>query len=121
MPAYILETSRSYRNPIEAKDFLRTWDGFEGVPDGYQIEFYDEGPGSLPLGKDNVHYIGDEQDVIVGTERMGIYRFYKGGTDANYDYWVENKLTKDDYPGEKNKGKEIKAYHPQPRRNAPIC
>jgi len=120
VPAYILETGRSYRNPIEAKDFLRSWDGYEGVPDGYQIEFYDEGPGSLPLGKDNVHYIGDEQEIIVGTERMGIYRFYKGGTGANHDYWDESVLTKDDFPGEKNKGKAIKAYHPEPRRNAPI-
>ena len=69
MPAYIIETGRSYRNPIESQDFTKTWNGYEGVPNGYKIEFQGEGPGSLPLGKDNVHYIGDEEELEVANAK----------------------------------------------------
>tara|TARA_B100000287_G_scaffold410505_1_gene438992 strand:- start:26521 stop:30366 length:3846 start_codon:yes stop_codon:yes gene_type:complete len=122
VPAYILETGRSYRNPIESRDFQKVWNGYEGVPDGYQIEFYDEGPGSLPLGKDNVHYIGDEEEIKFGKDRRPIYRFYRGGEAPRGDhtYIYESRVRKEDFPGEANKGKIIKAYNPEPRRNTPI-
>jgi len=125
VPAYIIETGRSYRNPIESEDFQRTWDGFDGVPNGYQIEFHGEGPGSLPLGKDNVHYIGDEEDTEVfngGKDRRPVYRWYRSGRTTNnpdHTYINEPQLQKKDVPGEGSKGKIIKSYNPEPRRNTP--
>ncbi len=126
MPAYIIETGRSYRNPIEGQDFTKTWDGYEGVPDGYQIEFHGEGPGSLPLGKDNVHYIGDEEEQEVanaGKSRSPIYRWYRSGRTTNnpdHTYITNPALRKDDVAGEKGKGTVIKRYNPEPRRNTPV-
>jgi hypothetical protein len=126
VPAYIIETGRSYRNPIEGKDFTKDWTGYEGVPDGYQIEFHGEGPGSLPLGKDNVHYIGDEEELEVanaGKSRSPIYRWYRSGRTTNnpdHTYITDPALRKEDVPGEKGKGTVIKKYNPEPRRNTPV-
>ena len=128
MPAYIIETGRSYRNPIESQDFTKTWNGYEGVPNGYKIEFQGVGPGSLPLGKDNVHYIGDEEELEVANAkkaRTPIYRFYRGGRKTNnpdHTYTDHPQLRKDDVPkeGKGSKGAIIKSYNPEPRRNTPV-
>ena len=126
MPAYIIETGRSYRNPIESKDFEKRWnsDEYEGVPDGYQIRFLGAGPGSLPLGKDNVHYIGDEEEVCTNcdSDRREVYRHYRGtgGNGFDHTYTTENRIRKEDMAGERGKGKVAKKYNAEPRSNRPV-
>lgn len=62
MPAYILETGRSFPNPIDGEDYERPMFDYDGS--SYTLSFLDQGPGSMPLGKDNVHYIGDEEAYL---------------------------------------------------------
>ena len=59
---------------------------------------------SLPLGKDNVHYIGDEEELEVANAkkaRTPIYRFYRGGRKTNnpdHTYTDHPQLRKDYVP-----------------------
>ena len=92
MAAYIQETGRSFPNPIKGGDFNRTFKrpqsgnydthgDYPGVGSGqdYNITFEGGGPGTMPMGKDIVHYIGDDDPTNVsnsGNERQAIYRFY---------------------------------------------
>lgn len=66
VPIYIEETKRGYPDPVDT--------------DTADIELYGEGKGSYILGKDEVFYIGDPEDVVVeGTaERKKIFRWYNG-------------------------------------------
>ena len=89
MPAYIQETGRSFPKTIKGggfnQDFKRPSSGnyrtsgdYPGVGSAmsYAITYEDRGPRSLHMGKDVVHYIGDEEPTNVnssGNERAGIY------------------------------------------------
>lgn len=66
MPIYIEETKRGYPDPVDT--------------DTADIELYGEGKGSYILGKDEVFYIGDPEDVVVANtaERKKIFRWYNG-------------------------------------------
>ena len=80
MPAYIIETGRSYRNPIDSDDYRKTYSG-KNVPGGYKITFQNSGPGSYQFGKDEVFYIGDPEKTCVDYckgERNAVHRFYSG-------------------------------------------
>lgn len=66
VPVYIEETKRGYPDPVDTET--------------QDIELYGEGKGSYILGKDEVFYIGDPEDVVIsGTaQRRKIYRWYNG-------------------------------------------
>ena len=136
MPAYIQETGRSYPNPIKTgaftQGFKRPASGdydsssdYPGVGTGmdYNITFDGGGPGSMPLGKDNVHYIGDEELTNVsnnGNERQGVYRWYRGSKD-------DHMYTRDPQIHKVNLGCEnesweraAKGYNPEPRKGSPV-
>ena len=136
MPAYIQETGRSYPNPIKTgaftQGFKRPASGdydsssdYPGVGTGmdYNITFDGGGPGSMPLGKDNVHYIGDEELTNVsnnGNERQGVYRWYRGSKD-------DHMYTRDPQIHKVNLGCEnesweraAKGYNPEPRQGRPV-
>ena len=70
MAAYVQETGRSFPNPTSngnfTQEFKRPSNGnyrshgdYPGVGTGtsYEITFEGHGPGSMPLGKDIVHYL----------------------------------------------------------------
>jgi len=137
MPAYILETGRSYPNPIDNDDYKKTYqrpssgkyrshEYHSGGGTNYKITFNDFGPGSTVMGKDVVYYIGDEekQTVQAGTDasRDPIYRWYRGGGDNRDHKYSNNKNLKDeDFVGESKKGKKIKkGYNAEPRDKVPV-
>lgn len=137
MPAYILETGRSYPNPIDNDDYNKTYqrpssgkyrshEYHSGGGTNYKITFNDFGPGSTVMGKDVVYYIGDEekQTVQAGTDasRDPIYRWYRGGGDNRDHKYSNNKNLKDeDFVGESKKGKKIKkGYNAEPRDKVPV-
>ena len=136
MPAYIQETGRSYPNPVKGggfnQEFKRPASGnydtssdYPGVGTGmaYSITFEDGGPGSLPMGKDNVHYIGDEEKTNVsaeGRERAGIYRFYRGSKD-DHKYSRDPQLIKRDFGCENESwARAARGYNPEPRSGKPV-
>lgn len=136
MPAYILETGRSYPNPITGKDFNKTYqrpdsgkyrshDYHSGPGTNYKITFNDYGPGSMVLGQDVVYYIGDEEKTCVGNcygERNPVYRWFRPGNNSDHKYTNEKKFSyPDDFPGESKKGKKVgKAYKAEPRKSRPV-
>ena len=78
MPAYLLETGRSYPNPIDGQGYKTTFkrpasgkyrshssQPLLGTGIDYQITFEGSGPGSMPMGVDSIHYIGDQDPVCV--------------------------------------------------------
>ena len=73
MPAYILETGRSFKNPIDSQDYKVTYndggggpnDGLKNVPANYKITFDGEGEGGYRLGKDEVFYIGEKEEICL--------------------------------------------------------
>lgn len=68
MPAYIIETGRSYENPVDSDDYQN-------------INIQDSGPGSYQFGKDEVWYIGDPEATCVAycnAQRKPVHRFYSG-------------------------------------------
>ncbi|UNH61332.1 hypothetical protein SSZBM1_215 [Synechococcus phage S-SZBM1] len=136
MPAYILETGRSYPNPISGKDYKRTYqrpasgryrshEYHSGPGTNYKITFNNHGPGSMVLGQDVVYYIGDEEKQCVGNcygERQAVYRWFRPGNNADHKYTDEKKFDyPDDFPGEQKKGKKVgKQYKSEPRKQAPV-
>ena len=92
MPAYLIESGRSYENPVDTHDYQRTYTSddhpsFGNITDpnmtnnAYQIRVDGSGPGSLAFGKDEVYYIGTQQETCVAncdSERREVYRFYSG-------------------------------------------
>ena len=92
MPAYLIESGRSYENPVDTHDYQRTYTSddhpsFGNISDpnmtnnAYQIRVDGSGPGSLAFGKDEVYYIGTQQETCVAncdSERREVYRFYSG-------------------------------------------
>ena len=136
MPAYIQETGRSYPNPIKGGGFnqnfkrpssgnYRTSSDYPGVGTSmaYAITFEDGGPGSLPMGKDVVHYIGDEEPTNVnasGNERVGIYRIYRAAKD-DHKYSRDPQLMKRDFGCENESWKRAASgYNPEPRSGKPV-
>ena len=136
MPAYIQETGRSYPNPIKTGAFTQgfkrpasgdydTSSDYPGVGTGmdYTITFDGGGPGSMPLGKDNVHYIGDEELTNVsnnGNERQGVYRWYRGSKD-DHMYTRDPQIHKVNLGCENESWKRAAAgYNPEPRQGRPV-
>ena len=136
MPAYIQETGRSFPNPIKGGGFnqtfkrpssgkYRTSNDYpgQGTSMDYYITFEDGGPGSMPMGKDNVHYIGDEEPTNVnasGNERVGIYRFYRAPKD-DHKYSRDPQLMKRDFGCENESWQRAASgYNPEPRSGKPV-
>ena len=139
MPAYIQETGRSFPNPIKGGGFnqtfkrpasskYRTSSDYPGQTTdnagsmNYSITFEDGGPGSLPMGKDNIHYIGDEEPTnVTGTkERVGIYRFYRAPKD-DHKYSRDPQLIKRDFGCENESWQRAASgYNPEPRSGKPV-
>tara|TARA_B100000700_G_scaffold324742_1_gene431683 strand:- start:28 stop:4167 length:4140 start_codon:yes stop_codon:yes gene_type:complete len=136
MPAYIQETGRSFPNPIKGggfnQEFKRPSSGNydtssdypgQGLGMAYSITFEDGGPGSMPMGKDNVHYIGDEEPTNVnasGNERVGIYRFYRAAKD-DHKYSRDPQLIKRDFGCENESWQRAASgYNPEPRKGSPV-
>ena len=136
MPAYIQETGRSYPNPVKGGGFnqtfrrpssgkYRTSSDYPGQLTGmdYNITFEDGGPGSMPMGKDVIHYIGDEEPTNVnssGNERVGIYRFYRAPKD-DHKYSRDPQLMKRDFGCENESWQKAAAgYNPEPRSGKPV-
>ena len=136
MAAYIQETGRSFPNPIKGGDFNRTFKrpqsgnydthgDYPGVGSGqdYNITFEGGGPGTMPMGKDIVHYIGDDDPTNVsnsGNERQAIYRFYRGSKD-DHKYTRTERITKRDMGCENESwSRAARAYNPEPRSGKPV-
>ena len=95
MSIFISETGRSFPNIDSGNEYQKNWDRpsygkyesyahHSGPGTNYQITFNDEGPGTSIFGEDKVYYIGDQEQQCVGecdTERMPIYRYYRGSGD----------------------------------------
>ena len=80
MPAKILETGRSYMNPVDSEDYTKTYTG-TNVPAGYTIQFQGVGPGGYKFGKDQVFYLGEPTETCLdncNAERNTIFRYYSG-------------------------------------------
>ena len=136
MPAYIQETGRSFPNPIKGGGFNQTFKRpssgkyrtssdypGQGTSMDYSITFEDGGPGSMPMGKDNVHYIGDEEPTNVnssGNERAGIYRFYRAPKD-DHKYTRDPQLIKRDFGCENESWQRAASgYNAEPRSGKPV-
>ena len=135
MPAYIESTGRSFPNPIKSEDYAKPFErpsssryrsrsGYQqGTGTQYYIEFEGMGPGSMPLGKDQIHYLGEEDEQCVnacGYERQPIYRWYRGSKD-DHKYSTGPKLQKRDMIGEnESKDKAASGYNPEPRSGTPV-
>ena len=118
MACYILSTKRSFPNPIEGEDYVKPFYD-EDNDENYTIEYVDEGPGTMPLGKDIVHYIGEEQKLCVGNctgGRNPIYRFYRGSKD-DHKYSKTPELTKEHAVGDDESWQKVlRGYNPEPRQ-----
>ena len=131
MPAYLLETGRSYPNPIDGQAYKTTFkrpasgryrshssQPLLGTGTDYQITFEGAGPGSMPLGVDSVHYIGDQDPVCVancGNTRSAVYRWYRGSK-RDHKYTSEPELRKKDLGCENEDWKKAASgYNKEPR------
>jgi hypothetical protein len=99
VPAYIIETGRSYENPIDSDDYQN-------------IDIQDSGPGSYLFGKDEVWYIGDPEQTCVAycnSQRKQVHRFYSG---KMKDHTYQNSRT---VPEE---WAQFRSYNHEPRQKA---
>ena len=133
MAAYVQETGRSFPNPTSngnfTQEFKRPSNGnyrshgdYPGVGTGtsYEITFEGHGPGSMPLGKDIVHYLGDDDPTVIGGTRQGIYRYYRGSKD-DHKYTRSPEITKADMGCENESWKKAASgYNKEPRNGAPV-
>lgn len=137
MAAYLEETSRSFPNPISSQEFTKPFKrpssgryrSHSSQPDlgtgsNYYITFENGGPGSMPLGKDIVHYIGDNDPQCVancdGGERQPVYRFYRSDK-KDHKYSSRPELTKKDLGAENESWERAaKGYSKQPRNGKPV-
>tara|TARA_Y100001970_G_scaffold159451_1_gene195081 strand:- start:49522 stop:53283 length:3762 start_codon:yes stop_codon:yes gene_type:complete len=85
MPAYLIETGRSYQNPVDSHEYSRSYTTEDHQafaqfgPGGYQIKVEGSGPGSYEFGKDEVYYIGTQVETCVANcdaERRPIWRWF---------------------------------------------
>ena len=116
MPAYIIETGRSYENPVDSEDYTRTYtsDDHPSFGSGYTIEFEDAGPGSYNFGRDEVFYIGNPTEFCVANcdvDRRGVWRYYNGADDDHL-YWVDETIPN-------NRFFDRRGYNHEPRNKAP--
>ena len=135
MPAYLLETARSFPNPINGEEYNTTWkrpssgdyeshSSGNGLGSGtdYFITFEGSGPGSYPLGKDAVHYIGDQEETCVancGYTRAPVFRWYRGAK-RDHKYSKNSQLGEGDTGCENESWKKINSgYNAEPRRGTP--
>lgn len=131
MPAYLLETGRSYPNPIDGQAYKTTFkrpasgryrshssQPLLGTGTDYQITFEGAGPGSMPLGVDSVHYIGDQDPTCVancGKTRKPVYRWYRGSK-RDHKYTSEPEIRKQDMGCENEDWKKAASgYNKEPR------
>ena len=136
MAAYVEETARSYPNPISSQEMAssfkrpssskyRSHESAPGHGTGtdYQITFQGAGPGSYPLGKDSVHYIGDNDPQCVGNcdgERQAIYRFWRSNK-RDHKYSITPKLQEKDMGSENEDWqKAAGGYRPEPKNGKPV-
>ena len=135
MPAYLLESARSFPNPIAGEEYNTTWKrpssgDYESHSSGnglgtgtdYFITFEGSGPGSYPLGKDAVHYIGDQEETCVafcGYTRKPVYRWYRGAK-RDHKYTKNPEMTEADAGCENESWKKISSgYNKEPRKGTP--
>jgi hypothetical protein len=136
MPAYLEATARSFPNPISSQEFTKPFKrpasgkyrSHSSVPElgtgrEYYITFEGSGPGSMPLGKDIVHYIGDNEKTCVancnGGERQPIYRFYRGSK-RDHKYTNQPNIQKRDMGNENESWKKAASgYNKEPRSGRP--
>ena len=135
MPAYLLETARSFPNPINGEEYNTTWKrpssgDYESHSSGnglgtgtdYFITFEGSGPGSYPLGKDAVHYIGDQEETCIancGYTRAPVFRWYRGAK-RDHKYSRTPQLTEKDTGCENESWKKINSgYNAEPRKGTP--
>ena len=95
--SHIIETGRSYPNPVDSEDYDRTYtsDEHPSFGSGYQIEIEGSGPGSYAFGRDEVFYIGDPTETCVefcDADRRAVYRFYSGRWEDHFYYHKERFL-----------------------------
>ena len=118
MACYILSTKRSFPNPIDGEDYVKPFFD-EANNESYEIEFQGEGPGTMPLGKDIVHYIGEEQKTCIANcddGRQPVYRFYRGSKD-DHKYAKTPELTKEHAIGDNESWQKVlRGYNPEPRQ-----
>ena len=131
MPAYLLETGRSYPNPIDGQAYKTTFkrpasgryrshssQPLLGTGTDYQITFEGAGPGSMPLGVDSVHYIGDQDPTCVancGKTRKPVYRWYRGSK-RDHKYTSDPEIRKQDMGCENEDWKKAASgYNKEPR------
>ena len=136
MAAYVEETARSYPNPISSQEMAgsfkrpssskyRSHESAPGHGTGtdYQITFQGAGPGSYPLGKDSVHYIGDNDPQCVGNcdgERQAIYRFWRSNK-RDHKYAITPQLQEKDMGVENEDWKKAAGgYRPEPKNGKPV-
>ena len=136
MPAYIQETGRSFPNPTKGGGFNQvfkrpssgeytTHGDYPDVGSGmdYSITFEGAGPGTMPMGKDIVHYIGDDDPTNVtsgGGERRGVYRWYRGVKD-DHMYTQDPQQKKSDFGCENESWRTAAGgYNSEPRQGTPV-
>ena len=120
MPAYLIETGRSYENPVDSYDYKRPYTSadhpaFTGEFSNYTIKIEGTGPGSFEFGKDEVYYIGQQQETCVAncqSERRPIYRWYSARR-TDHVYYYRNELA-DSLP------MNPKRYNPEPRNRKEV-
>ena len=111
MPAKILETGRSYMNPVDSEDYTKTYTG-TNVPAGYTIQFQGVGPGGYKFGKDQVFYLGEPTEVCLdncNAERTTIFRYYSGKQ-------RDHAYTKSDVMEDTQE--EFRSYNREPRQRS---
>ena len=109
MPAKILETGRSYMNPVDSEDYTKVYTG-TNIPAGYTIQFQGIGPGGFKFGKDQVFYLGEPTATCLDNcdaERTSIYRYYSGKL-RDHLYSKEDTLEDNVY--------DFRSYNREPRQ-----
>ena len=135
MPAYLLESARSFPNPINGEEYNTIWKrpssgDYESHSSGnglgtgtdYFITFEGSGPGSYPLGKDAIHYIGDQEESCVaycGYTRAPVYRWYRGAK-RDHKYTKNPSFIEADLGCENESWKKASSgYNHEPRKATP--
>jgi len=134
MPAYIIETGRSYPNVVTSGSFSQTFkrpafggyrshDYHSGPGTNYNITFNGFGPGSMIQGKDVVLYLGDNDETCVGTcdgMRQAIYRWYRAKY-QDHTFTIQKVLDyQRDFPNDPNAKKVMEGYNKEPRDGRPV-
>lgn len=135
MAAYVEETARSFPNPISSREFTKPFKrpsssryrSHSSAPElgtgtEYFITFEGAGPGSIPMGKDSVHYIGDNDPTAVGAwgNRSPVYRYYRSNK-RDHKYSIGTELSQRDMGAENEDWKSAAGgYAKEPRNGRPV-